>query len=147
MTREQLEKFVHHQIRRHLTGDWGFRWSGAKRRLGHCRPDRREIGLSRHVITVSEAQQRDTVLHEVAHAIDVERRGSTRHDLVWKGICREIGARPQRLADEAMEVPFKWRATCARCGARALLHRRSRSWLYGTHAGCGGRFSFALLGP
>lgn len=37
---------------------------------------------------------RDTMLHEIAHAIDFEKRGTSDHSRHWKAIAQEIGANP-----------------------------------------------------
>jgi predicted SprT family Zn-dependent metalloprotease len=66
----------------------------------------------------------DTVRHEYAHAVAYLRYPGERHghDEVWKGICREIGCNPERLAamdedtKEAVEQGAKYRVHCKGCG-------------------------------
>lgn len=104
---------------------WRLRFDNAKRRCGICRPMKKEIGLSRHYVRLNnEAEVRDTILHEIAHAL-TPRHG---HDRVWKAACRKVGARPVRCADSAkVAMPAApWQATCADCGAVHKRHRLTR---------------------
>ena len=75
-----------------LTG-WTLAFVEAKRRLGDCHFKDRVIRISRsHALEGSEAQIRDTVLHEVAHAIAGREAG---HGPLWKATARRIGATPK----------------------------------------------------
>ena len=69
----------------------------------------------------------DTLRHEIAHAIDHERRGRTNHDRVWKTLAVACGARPERtfkgdLPDDSIEAAY--RAVCPSCGATSGMHRQ-----------------------
>lgn len=104
---------------------WTFRFNNAKRSLGLCRYADRRIELSRHfVLGASRQAVRETLLHEIAHAL----AGSTAgHGPRWKAICLQIGARPERLASEADAAHLpqgRWRADCPKCGHS---YRRFRS--------------------
>lgn len=70
---------------------------------------------------------RDTVLHEVAHALVGPGKG---HGDEWKAKCVEVGAAPKRLKNGAKgeQPPInrqtpKWVARCCDCGH---VIRRSR---------------------
>ena len=53
-----------------------------------------EISLSRHYVRhAEEAHIRDTILHEIAHALVGPRHG---HDAVWRRKAREIGCTANR---------------------------------------------------
>lgn len=84
-------------------------WTGSldssASRFGLCRPSRKEISLSRTLVSLnSEKEVLDTILHEIAHALAVTETGENcGHDERWKAICRRIGARPERCYD-ASEV-------------------------------------------
>lgn len=68
----------------------------------------------------------DTVRHEIAHAIDCEIRGRSNHDNHWKMICREVGAKPNRVnTEKVLERPKgKYTLKCTSCGDEISKHRR-----------------------
>lgn len=69
-------------MRRYGLGEWRLTFTRAKRQAGVCRPDRKEIGLSSVLTQLHpEAEVRDTVLHEIAHALVGPTHG---HDEVWR---------------------------------------------------------------
>lgn len=87
-------------------------WTGAldnaERRFGICRPGRKEISLSRTLVSLnSEEEVLDTILHEIAHALaGIEHGDNCGHDERWQAICRRIGARPERCYDgEEVNAP------------------------------------------
>lgn len=91
--------------------DWTLRFDHARRRAGSCRADTRTISLSRHLMALySEEQVRETLLHEIAHALAGPEHG---HDAVWRAIAVGIGASGQRLvAPDAPRLPAPWRGVC-----------------------------------
>ena len=81
-----------------LTG-WTLAFVEAKRRLGDCHFRNRVIRISRtHALEGSKEQIRDTVLHEIAHAIAGREAG---HGPLWKVTARRIGATPRAKAYES----------------------------------------------
>ena len=81
-----------------LTG-WTLAFVEAKRRLGDCHSRHRVIRISRtHALGGSKEQIRDTVLHEIAHAIAGREAG---HGPLWKVTARRIGATPRAKAYES----------------------------------------------
>ena len=74
----------------HDVGHWELELDRARRRAGQTDHGRRRITLSRHLMGLySEAEVRETVLHEIAHA----RVGSSHgHDGVW--VPRRAGSGP-----------------------------------------------------
>lgn len=115
------------RLARALMADHGLRgWSlvfdRAKRRAGICRYDRREIGLSAPLTLLhDETDVRDTVLHEIAHALVGVRHG---HDAVWRATARRIGCSGERcVSRDAPELAGAWVGTCA-AGHRVTRHRR-----------------------
>lgn len=101
---------------------WRLVLDGARTRAGVCRPGRREIGLSRHLTVLhSPAEVRDTVLHEIAHALVGSRHG---HDAVWRATAVRIGGSGSRLVPrEAPRLEGEWVGVCA-AGHRVTAHRR-----------------------
>jgi len=115
-------------MRQHGLHDWTFRFDHARRRFGSCRPRRRLITLSRPLAFLNEeAQVRDTILHEIAHALTP----GDGHGRNWKRKCIEIGAEPRRCyGDEEVVSPprrvARYEIGCGRCGWWTDRHRRTR---------------------
>ena len=97
----------------HGLSDWSFRWSNAKREAGSCNSKRRVISLSRPIAELWGPEgMRDTVLHEIAHALAGHKAG---HGREWRAVCRQIGAKPERCytAGESTPLPpAKYTGTC-----------------------------------
>ena len=113
---------------RHGLADWQFLFDHARWRFGSCQPRRKRITLSR-VLTLlnDESEIRDTILHEIAHALTP----GDGHGNRWKAACVKIGARPTRCySDERVASPprrpARFRIGCPVCGWWADRHRRSR---------------------
>ena len=115
-------------MRRHGLHDWAFAFDHARRRFGSCRPGRQLITLSRPLTFLNdEAQVRDTILHEIAHALTP----GDGHGPKWKRVCLAIGAEPKRCYGDAEVVsPARRQAPyeigCRRCGWWADRHRLTR---------------------
>ncbi|MCR6032800.1 M48 family peptidase [Nocardioides sp. zg-579] len=106
----------------HGLRDWTVVFDRAKRRAGICRPAQRQIGLSGPLTALhDEAEVRDTVLHEVAHALVGPRHG---HDAVWRATAVRIGCSGRRCSDpDAPAIEGDWVGTCPG-GHRITRHRR-----------------------
>lgn len=92
------ESFVCEQLESWGLGDWAFRWDYARCRLGSCRYDRRQITLSKYFVGCNPDQHeqiRDTVLHEIAHALAWIHSGEKGHGKEWKAWCLRVGALPR----------------------------------------------------
>ena len=109
----------------HGLGHWTFQFDRAKRRAGSCSHRRQTITLSPHyVLNNSDEDIKDTILHEIAHALAGPRQG---HNKVWKAVCIRIGARPVRCYGDHVEMPKgQWRATCKSCKKEFHHHRRPK---------------------
>lgn len=95
----------------HGLSGWRVELDSAKRRAGVCRFEDRVIGLSGPLTALhSEAEVRDTVLHEIAHALVGPRHG---HDDVWRATALRIGCSGSRCVDAASpRVPGVWVGVC-----------------------------------
>ena len=113
-----------------LTG-WAFRFDHARRRFGSCSTVRKRITLSRPLTLLNEeAEVRDTILHEIAHAL----APGDGHGRAWKAACVRVGAKPVRCYTEATVVSPPRRAApyqvgCPRCGWWQDRHRLTREKL------------------
>lgn len=92
----------------------------------------RELQLSRRLLPyMTEEQVRDTILHEIAHAIT----GTPYHDEEWRQACIEVGANPE-ISDslpnerQMLEETSTWFLTCEQCGAEWFRDRLSPNKQY-----------------
>lgn len=100
-------------MRTHGLGAWRFAFDRAKTRAGICRYDSHTIGLSRTLTQLhTDAEVRDTILHEIAHALVGPEHG---HGRVWRARALDIGCSAQRcLSDAAPRPDAPWLGTCPR---------------------------------
>lgn len=132
--------------------DWTFEWSNKRNAFGTCARRRRRryvngsfgieiynkrIQLSKWLVANSEStfeEWKDTMLHEIAHAIDVEIRGTSDHSYTWKSIASSVGARPERTTDvKISHENSKYTMTCISCGEKSASHKKKRA---GRVSGC-----------
>ncbi|NHC13712.1 SprT family zinc-dependent metalloprotease [Motilibacter sp. E257] len=128
-------------LRRHGLSSWRLVFDNAKTRAGVCRFERREIGLSRVLTQLhTEAEVRDTLLHEIAHALVGPRHG---HDAVWRAKALAIGCSGERCVPPTAErAPGPWTGTCPR-GHVTTRHRRPEK--VQSCAKCSSRFDLAAV--
>ena len=109
-------------VQRHGLEGWAVDFDGAKRRAGVCRYDRRVIGLSAPLTRLhDESEVRDTILHEIAHALVGAGAG---HGPVWQAQARAIGCSASRcVPEDAPRVPGAWLGVCS-AGHTIDRHRR-----------------------
>lgn len=119
----------------HGLTDWHIKLDNAKQRNGQCRYSIKTISLSRYGIEFRTAEQtRDTVLHEIAHALTPGHH----HDAVWRRKCIEIGGNGQRC-NEGAAVPFRYVGTCPGCSSTRGRHKLSKAITTGASCGsCSG---------
>lgn len=105
-----LELMQRHQL---LEAGWRVEWSKRMTRgFGHCFQQLKLIKLSIPLTEINSVEHvRDTILHEIAHALVGAGHG---HDWLWKAKCRQIGAKPERTYSEKdgyKVIPKKRRAS------------------------------------
>ncbi|MDF2093065.1 SprT-like domain-containing protein [Knoellia sp. 3-2P3] len=101
---------------------WTVGLDRAKTRAGACHYGKRLITLSGPLTRLhSEADVRDTILHEIAHALVGPKH---RHDEVWRATAVKIGCTGQRcVPPDAPKVAGDWLGTCP-AGHEVHRHRR-----------------------
>ena len=110
-------------IKQHALVGWSFQFDNARRRAGACDYSMKVISLSRlFCLRVSDDQVRDTILHEIAHALAGPKHN---HDAKWKSIARAIGCTAQRCHSVDF-APSKYIVSCSRCGWHEKKNRRLR---------------------
>ncbi len=110
-------------LRRHGLAGWRFAFDQAKRRGGACHFGRRTISLALgYAHAADDAELRDTLLHEIAHALVGPRH---HHDAVWQAQAQAIGCSARRCHTLTFAEP----SVIARCANGCFAvgkHRRRR---------------------
>jgi predicted SprT family Zn-dependent metalloprotease len=104
--------------------EWLFCFDRSKVRFGKCDYRRKRISLSSHLVNMNDEQSvRDTILHEIAHALAPRGAG---HGPTWRSIALAIGCSGSRCYGSEVQRPKpKYRGTCKSCGRVIHRHRRS----------------------
>ena len=107
-------------IDEHGLKEWKFSFNHSKTKLGQCRYSQKVIVLDRlHAATGSSELTKDTILHEIAHAIAGPEAG---HGPKWKTIAQAIGAAPRSRAPESVELQSQ------RLAAKSQFTRGDQVW-------------------
>lgn len=131
-------------LKKYLRYNWSLEVKPMKSSLGRCSYVRGGYGgniiLSSYLLkTQNKELIMKTFLHEVAHAIDFERHGSSSHGPLWQQIMIELGLDPDRVAnkEDSLEfrssINYKYTFECPTCGRTSSRNRKSN---YGQYA-CG----------
>jgi predicted SprT family Zn-dependent metalloprotease len=106
----------------HGLSQWRIQFDRAKRRAGVCRHRDRTIGLSAPLTELHSIEEvRETILHEIAHALAGPQHG---HDEHWRRVALSIGSTGERCLDvDSPQVHAPWAGTCP-AGHAASRHRR-----------------------
>ena len=110
-----------------LEQNWYFEFDNAKRRFGCCNYRYKRISLSKELVQLNdEARVKNTILHEIAHALVGRGHG---HDHVWKAKAREIGCDGNRCysSETTITPEANYQATCPKCGHVHKRHKRPRT--------------------
>ena len=109
----------------HGLSGWRIKLDHARRRAGQCDYSAKVISLSRHYVRYAEeAHIRDTILHEIAHALVGPHHG---HDAVWRQQARQIGCTATRCHTLSF-AKSRWLMTCPN-GCFAVERHRRKSGL------------------
>lgn len=117
----------------HGLSDWTGGLDNSRRRFGLCSIGKKHISISKPLCELnSDDEVRDTILHEIAHALAWQRHNENcGHDKRWKAICVEIGARPVACFDHDVVQPAApWVLVHRETGEvfRSYYKRPKRNW-------------------
>ena len=91
---------------------WSFQYDDASNRAGMCSHPLKLIGLARlYCLHATDAQVRDTILHEIAHALAGPEHN---HDRVWKDVAQSIGCIATRCHSVDFAPP-RYIVSCPNC--------------------------------
>ena len=114
----------------YLTDAWAFEFMSSKRAIGQCSQRRYGVGgkikLSSNLIPVlDEAEVKNTILHEIAHALVGAHQG---HNSMWRRKAMEIGCNGERTAklDVVNQIRYKYKAECSCCGNVTGMSRKPK---------------------
>lgn len=113
---------------------WDWQWNNNTSRHGVCKCDRQTIFLSLPwTKKVSDDEAWDTFLHELAHAIAFTRYGMAGggHGVMWKIVCKELGALPEVLSRsnvklKDLDMVPKWSIKCMDCKVITPYYRKPK---------------------
>lgn len=114
-------------MQQHGLVGWRFEFDRAKRRFGCCHYTTKTISLSWELVQLNdESRVKNTILHEIAHALVGHRHG---HDSVWRRKAREIGCDGNRCysRNDTEIVKGKYKAVCPQCGYVHHRHRKPKT--------------------
>jgi predicted SprT family Zn-dependent metalloprotease len=130
MKLDEIKDIALDLMKKHGLDKWSFEWGTREDMLsnntgadtyGKSNYSNRTITLSKELTKFEQDKNRviNTILHEVAHAIDYEKRGKSNHDEVWQDIAKSIGCNADEITDNKtlkLDKVYKWKATCDFCG-------------------------------
>ena len=130
-----------HLIAKHGLNDWTFKFDHSTRRAGCCNYRDQLISISLNLArTASEADIRDTILHEIAHALVGKKHN---HDAIWKAKAQEIGCTGERT-HKLQIAPPRWNVRCENnCWTQTAERRNARLRC----RACGGKLVYSTPSP
>src|SRR5436190_12975378 len=88
-----------------LSPKWSFKFDRSKVSFGKCHYGKKQISVSRYLVELNgEDEVRDTILHEIAHALAPRGAG---HGTAWRSVAKSIGCNGRRCygAEVARPAP------------------------------------------
>jgi len=134
---ESIHETALQTLRDHGLTRWRFRFDHSTRRAGCCNYRDRLISISFELVrNGSEADIRDTILHEIAHALVGKKHN---HDAVWQAKARELGCSGERTHRLEL-VPPRYHVRCENDCWTYTAQRRNRRLVCRT---CGGKLVYS----
>ncbi len=124
-------------LHEHGLKKWRFKFDHSTRRAGCCNYRDKMISISFDLArNASDEDIRDTILHEIAHAIIGNKHN---HDAVWKEKAREIGC-SGKSTHRLIFSPPRYHVTCENKCWTHTAERRNRRLVCRT---CGGKLVYS----
>jgi len=121
----QAQELAHTLMAQYGLNTWRFLFDQSVRRFGCCNHSKQQISLSAKLTKLNdEAVVRDTILHEIAHALAPVTAG---HNRQWRQIALSIGCNGQRAYShqDVVTPEKKYTGVCPNCQRVIKRHRRS----------------------
>jgi len=125
METQEASDLAHSLMNEHGLTSWTFAFDNAVSRFGQCNGGIRQITLSKKLTELNDEKHvRDTILHEVAHALVGARVGHSRR---WRAKAKAIGCNGERCYTSEIVTPKrKYKGTCPACSREVTRHIRSK---------------------
>ena len=132
-TEDDLRELIDKQMKNYNFEDYYVHINNSIKHLGGINYNVRTkeiVGFrfSRQLTKAKPGVAKNTVLHEIAHGLDVLKRGKSDHGPDWQKICIKIGAEPNAVARNSFnESIWRFSIVCNTCGkVVAKRHRMSQ---------------------
>lgn len=139
-TQDQLiavSELANHLIKTHRLTHWKFKFDHSTRRAGCCNYRDQTLSISFELArNASDADIRDTLLHEIAHALVGQKHN---HDAVWKATAQKIGCSGERCHRLVFSPP-RYHVACENRCWEQTAERRNRRAVCRT---CGGKVIYS----
>jgi predicted SprT family Zn-dependent metalloprotease len=112
----------------HGLHDWDLMLDYAVSRFGLCNYNQKRISLSKTLVELnSEEEVKDTILHEIAHALTPK----AGHKQEWKDKAKSIGCSGERCySNSSVIVPKgKYKTVCPNCKKERVCFRKPKRGL------------------
>lgn len=128
MDLSEVERLANRLILMHLDRSWIFKWNRRQTSFGYCDIKNKIISLSKPLtLLVDEDHIRDTILHEICHAIEP----NDSHGPKWKKLARKLGADPNPTSDVVLNgsLNYTWFLVYDNKIVRKFLRRPNKNQL------------------
>ena len=131
MKLQKIERIAREMMDEHFLYDYKFKWMNSVRTFGNCNGHSKVIKLSIPLTKYETNNERiiNTILHEIAHAIDYNTRGHSGHDATWRRIAKNIGCTGERCSSSSgvdKSKFMKWVVKCPSCDSTKYRARNTK---------------------
>lgn len=134
----KAESMARMLMKRYGLYSWEFHFDRAVHSFGQCHFDDKKITLSRQLVRLNvQKEVRDTILHEIAHALTGKR--AQPHGPKWRAIAKSIGCRGERCFDsDKVKMPaYLYQHKCSGCDHVFGRYRKPKHRVVAWQCECG----------